>query len=50
MFLTDLRGSVYSLKLDGSDRKTLFTGQGNLTGIAHVDLTRATTTRARKQD
>ena len=48
MFLTDLRGSVYSLKLDGSDRTTLFTGQGNLTGIAHADLTRATTTR--KQD
>ena len=44
MFLTDLRGSVYSLKLDGSDRKTLFTGQGMLTGIAHADLTRATTT------
>ncbi len=50
MFLTDLRGSVYSLKLNGSDRKTLFTGQGILTGIAHADLTRATTTRARKQD
>ena len=43
MFLTDLRGNVYSLKLDGSDRKTLFTGQGMLTGIAHADLTRATT-------
>jgi DNA-binding beta-propeller fold protein YncE len=46
MFLTDLRGSVYSLKLDGSDRKTLFTDQGMLTGIAHADLTRrATSTR-----
>ena len=44
MFLTDLRGSVYSLKLDGSDRKTLFTGEGMLTGIAHADLARATTT------
>lgn len=43
MFLTDLRGNVYSLKLDGSDRKALFTGQGMLTGIAHADLTRATT-------
>jgi hypothetical protein len=49
MFLTDLRGSVYSLKLDGSDRRTLFTGQGTLTGIAHADLTRATTSRERKQ-
>jgi sugar lactone lactonase YvrE len=47
MFLTDLRGSVYSLKLDGSDRKTLFTEQGVLTGIAHADLSRATTTRRR---
>ena len=45
MFLTDLRGSVHTLKLDGSDRKTLFTGQGMLTGIAHADLTRATTVR-----
>jgi len=45
MFLTDLRGSVYSLKLDGSDRKVLFTGQGTLTGIAHADLARTTTTR-----
>jgi len=43
MFLTDLRGSVYSLKLDGSDGKTLFTDQGVLTGIAHADLTRTTT-------
>ena len=45
MFLTDLRGSVYSLKLDGSDKKTLFTEQGALTGIAHADLSRATTNR-----
>lgn len=43
MFLTDLRGNVYRLKLDGSDRKTLFTGQGMLTGIAYADLTHATT-------
>jgi DNA-binding beta-propeller fold protein YncE len=47
MFLTDLRGSVYSLKLDGSDKKTLFTEQGVLTGIAHADLSRTTTTRRR---
>jgi len=45
MFLTDLRGSVYSLKLDGSDRKVLFTGQGSLTGIAHAVLPRTSTTR-----
>lgn len=45
MFLTDLRGSVYSLKLDGTDRKTLFTEQGLLTGIAHAVLSRPATTR-----
>jgi DNA-binding beta-propeller fold protein YncE len=45
MFLTDLRGSVYSLKLDGSDKKTLFTEQGLLTGIAHADLSGAATNR-----
>lgn len=48
MFLTDLRGSVYSLKLDGSDRKTLFTEQGMLTGIAHADLTRHVTSAKRR--
>ena len=48
MFLTDLRGSVYRLKLDGSDRKTLFTGQGLLTGIAHADLARVATTARQK--
>jgi hypothetical protein len=34
MFFTDLGGNVYSAKLDGSDQKTLLTGQGTLTGIA----------------
>jgi hypothetical protein len=34
MFFTDLGGTVYGAKLDGSDRKTLLTGQGMLTGIA----------------
>ncbi len=48
MFLTDLRGSVYSLKLDGTDRRVVLTGQGVLTGIAHADLARATTTRQRQ--
>lgn len=36
MFITDLGGNVYSAKLDGSDKKTLLTGQGSLTGIAYV--------------
>jgi hypothetical protein len=38
MFLTDLGGSVYSAKLNGSDKKTLLYAQGNLTGIAYVEL------------
>jgi hypothetical protein len=35
MFFTDLGGTVYSAKLDGSNQKTLLTGQGSLTGIAY---------------
>jgi hypothetical protein len=38
MFLTDLGGSVYSAKLNGSDKKTLLYSQGNLTGIAYAEL------------
>jgi hypothetical protein len=38
MFVTDLGGSIYSAKLDGSDKKTLLYAQGNLTGIAYADL------------
>ena len=38
MFLTDLAGSVYSAKLNGSDKKQLLYDQGNLTGIAYVEL------------
>jgi hypothetical protein len=38
MFLTDLGGSVYSANLDGSNKKTLSFGQGNLTGIAYAEL------------
>jgi hypothetical protein len=38
MFLTDLGGSVYSAKLNGSDKKTLLYDQGNLTGIAYAEL------------
>lgn len=36
MYVTDLGGSIYSARLDGSDKKTLLTGQGSLTGIAFV--------------
>jgi hypothetical protein len=38
MFMTDLAGSVYSAGLDGSEKRTLLAAQGNLTGIAYVDL------------
>ena len=38
MFLTDLGGSVYSTKLDGTDKKTLLYAQGNLAGIAYAEL------------
>jgi DNA-binding beta-propeller fold protein YncE len=38
MFITDLAGSVYSANLDGSNRRTLLVAQGNLTGIAYVEL------------
>ena len=38
MFLTDLGGSVYSAKLDGTDKKTLRYAQGNLAGIAYAEL------------
>ncbi|MCU1679260.1 MAG: hypothetical protein JWM93_4018 [Frankiales bacterium] len=36
MFVTDLAGSVYSARLDGSDRRTLAYAQGNLSGIAYA--------------
>ena len=39
MFLTDLAGSIYSAKLDGSEKTPLLTAQGNLTGIAYAEVT-----------
>ena len=38
MFVTDFGGSVYSANLDGSGQKTLLFAEGNLTGIAYVEL------------
>jgi DNA-binding beta-propeller fold protein YncE len=38
MFITDFAGSVYSANLDGSEQKTLLFAEGNLTGIAYVEL------------
>ena len=37
MFVTDLAGSVYTARLDGSERHPLLVAQGNLTGIAYVN-------------
>ena len=39
MFITDFGGSVYSANLDGSNRKTLLSAEGNLTGIAYASDT-----------
>jgi hypothetical protein len=38
MFLTDLAGSIYSAKLDGTEKKPLLVAQGQLTGIAYVEV------------
>ena len=38
MFITDLAGSVHSANLDGSNKKTLLFAEGNLTGIAYVEI------------
>ncbi|MGN6558990.1 MAG: 3-hydroxyacyl-CoA dehydrogenase [Candidatus Nitrosocosmicus sp.] len=38
MYLTDLGGSVYSANLDGSNKNTLLSMQGNLTGISYVEM------------
>jgi hypothetical protein len=36
MFVTDLAGSIYCAKLDGSQKRVIAGAQGNLTGIAYV--------------
>src|SRR5262249_7526831 len=36
MFVTELAGTLYSARLDGSDVRVLAAGQGNLTGIAYT--------------
>jgi len=38
MFLTDFGGSMYSAKLNGSEKRMLLYAQGNLTGIAYVAI------------
>jgi hypothetical protein len=38
MFVTDLGGSVYAARLDGSDKRVILAAQGNLTGIAYAEI------------
>jgi hypothetical protein len=38
MFMTDLAGSLYTAKLDGSEMRALLFAQGNLTGVAFADI------------
>ena len=41
MFFSDLAGTVYSAKLDGSEKRALLMAQGNLTGVAYADFVQA---------
>ena len=41
MFFSDLAGTVYSAKLDGSEKRALLMVQGNLTGVAYADFVQA---------
>jgi hypothetical protein len=38
MFATDLGGSLYSARLDGSEKRTLLFAQGNLSGVAYAEI------------
>jgi len=38
MFMTDMAGSIYTAKLDGSEKRPLLGVQGNLTGIAYAEV------------
>ena len=38
MFITDFGGDVLTAKLDGSDEKAVLVAQGNLTGIAYLEI------------
>ena len=38
MFVTDFGGSVYSAKLDGSEKRAFLFAQGNLTGVAYAEI------------
>ncbi|MBY2919486.1 3-hydroxyacyl-CoA dehydrogenase [Rhizobium leguminosarum] len=38
MFVTDLGGSVYTAKLDGSQKRPFLFAQGNLSGVAYAEI------------
>jgi DNA-binding beta-propeller fold protein YncE len=38
MFVTDLGGSVYTARLDGSGKRALLFAQGNLSGVAYAEI------------
>jgi DNA-binding beta-propeller fold protein YncE len=38
MFITDLAGTVYTARLDGSEKKAILVGQGNITGVAYAEI------------
>ena len=38
MFITDLGGSLYTARLDGSDGRAILFAQGNLSGVAYAEL------------
>ena len=38
MFVTDLAGSLYTAKLDGTGKRMLLAAQGNLTDIAYAEI------------
>lgn len=40
MFVTDLAGSIYSARLDGSEKKNVLYAQGNLAGIAYAEVSK----------
>jgi hypothetical protein len=38
MFITDLAGTVYTARLDGTEKKPVLAAQGNITGIAYAEI------------
>lgn len=38
MFMTDLGGSLYAARFDGTEQRTLLFAQGNLSGVAYAEL------------